>query len=58
MLFRSASTTSAVTSTADLQSLDPERMLIDAHRLRHGADPEPDLLRAFREVLLAEATQA
>lgn len=40
---------------ADLGSLDPEEILIEAHRERYGAAPDAALLAAFREILAAEA---
>ncbi len=45
---------------ADLSSLDPEEIMISAHRERYGSEPDPRLLVALREVLagLAHATSA
>jgi exonuclease SbcD len=38
---------------ADLNSLDPEEILTTAHRAKYGADPDPALLAALREILTA-----
>jgi len=42
-------------SLADLSALDPEEILLAAHRERHGTEPEAAVLAAFREILAAEA---
>jgi hypothetical protein len=42
-------------SLADLSALDPEEILLSAHRERHGTEPEVAVLAAFREILAAEA---
>lgn len=48
----------ATPALADLSALDPEEILLAAHRERFGADPEPAVLAAFREVLASEAHAA
>ena len=45
----------AIPALADLDSLDPAEILLAAHRERYGAEPEPTLLAALREILAAEA---
>lgn len=40
---------------ADLSALDPEEILLAAHRERYHTEPETSVLAAFREILAAEA---
>jgi len=42
-------------SLADLGSLDPEEIMLSAHRERYGTEPDTALLAALREILAAEA---
>ncbi|MGB8168639.1 MAG: exonuclease SbcCD subunit D C-terminal domain-containing protein [Chthoniobacteraceae bacterium] len=39
---------------ADLSALDPEQIVIAAHRERYKTEPDPALLSALREILTAE----
>lgn len=42
-----------VVQAADLNSLQPEDLLVEHHREKYAADPEPAVLQAFREIVLA-----
>jgi exonuclease SbcD len=42
-------------SLADLGALDPEEIMLSAHRERYGTEPDPAMLAALREILAAEA---
>ena len=55
---RSAAISGFIDSTdailVDLGSLDPEEIMISAHRERYGTEPNPLLLAALREILASE----
>lgn len=40
--------------SVDLKSISPEVVFLDAWREKFGAEPDPELLAAFREILLME----
>lgn len=46
---------SALPTLADLSALDPEEILLAAHRERYSAEPDVAVLAAFREILASEA---
>ncbi|HSI11382.1 MAG TPA: exonuclease SbcCD subunit D [Chthoniobacter sp.] len=50
-----AANASSMPTLADLSALDPEEILLAAHRERYHAEPEPAVLAAFHEILTAEA---
>ena len=45
----------ALPALADLGSLDAEEIMLGAHRERYGAEPDPALVTALREILADEA---
>jgi exonuclease SbcD len=53
---RGARTTDELPELADLSELDPEAIMAAAHRERFGAEPDPALLAALREILSAESS--
>ena len=49
-----AESAAAPPTLADLGALDPEEILLAAHRERYGAEPDAAMLAALREILAAE----
>ena len=45
----------ALPALADLSALDPEEILLAAHRERYRTEPEAEVLAAFREILATES---
>lgn len=55
---RSADMPSTAGSPDDLHAIEPESLLTEAYREKYGAGPDPSLIAALREILLAETTAA
>ncbi len=52
---RTAGLAEAAVETADLGTLDPEEIMVAAHRERFGAEPDAALMAALREILTTVA---
>jgi exonuclease SbcD len=53
-----ATSDAAAPTLADLGSLEPEALLVDAHREKYHTEPDAALLRALQEILAAEAGES